>query len=381
MASSTSQNFDNVNIKTSILIPEANNAADSTTSETKSSGIFVTPSTITSRPSIIGYSLTAVNELGKLQFTDVSGSSSESLGDLTDVTLTSPSDGNALVYNGLEWVDGVPDILLAEITDVVLTTPSSGDALIFDGVEWINGLPVLTVEDLSDVTLTNPTNGEILIFNGSEWVNGPSSTSVSLEDLTDVVIETPLAGDALVFDGADWVNGVPSIPVNDLSDVTLTAPATGDALVFDGADWINGTPSITVNELSNVTAGSPQQAEALLFDGSGWVNGAPSVLPHANVTQVGGIASAVTLNSQAGFITTDTANANINGGTNEFTFNNSFIVDLNSVILITVSEYSGVGNPVVYISSISVGSCVIRIVNVGTSGILNSTFRINFVVH
>lgn len=65
------------------------------------------------------------------------------LDDLSDVTLTSPADGQTLVYDSTSehFVNATPPsgvTTLAALTDVSLTTPASGNALVYDGSDWTN---------------------------------------------------------------------------------------------------------------------------------------------------------------------------------------------------------------------------------------------------
>lgn len=65
------------------------------------------------------------------------------LDDLSDVTLTSPADGQTLVYDSTseQFVNATPPsgvTTLAALSDVSLSTPASGNSLVFDGSEWTN---------------------------------------------------------------------------------------------------------------------------------------------------------------------------------------------------------------------------------------------------
>ena len=65
----------------------------------------------------------------------------ESLGDLSDVTLTSPTSGQALVYNGTNFINQTveePASKLDDLSDVTLTSPTSGQALVYDGTNFVN---------------------------------------------------------------------------------------------------------------------------------------------------------------------------------------------------------------------------------------------------
>ena len=67
---------------------------------------------------------------------------------------------------------------LDNLTDVTLTNPSNGQVLKYDATagKWINGTDTDTdaLEDLTDVDLTSPANGQVLIYNSTsqKWENG-----------------------------------------------------------------------------------------------------------------------------------------------------------------------------------------------------------------
>jgi hypothetical protein len=81
-------------------------------------------------------------------------SQGESLGELHDVLLTSVSDGQVIKYdatNGI-WVNGVIASTLDGLTDVTITAPSSGQALIYTGSQWSN--QVVSTDPMNDVKFT-----------------------------------------------------------------------------------------------------------------------------------------------------------------------------------------------------------------------------------
>lgn len=219
----------------------------------------------------------------------VIGGGAAALGDLTDVDLAStpPVNGNALLYNGVEWVPGTASTVgsLDDLTDVDLTTtaPVSGDYLKYNGSQWVvtatgaydvamdggdfdTGLTddtttifdqfPISIDAHSDVdtTTTPPTNGQALVWNGVDnWVPGTVAASVALNDLTDVAITAAATGEVLRYNGSAWVDaqlaysdlsGTPTIPasIDDLADVdtTTAAPTVDQVLVWDGTNWVPG---------------------------------------------------------------------------------------------------------------------------------------------
>ena len=104
----------------------------------------------------------------------------DTLNELSDVTISSPSNGQILEYNGLYWqnVPNTAPSFIDDLTDVVITSVADGELLVYDAGtgKWINqagGAGVSAIDDLSDVTVTSPADGELLVYNStsSEWEN------------------------------------------------------------------------------------------------------------------------------------------------------------------------------------------------------------------
>jgi hypothetical protein len=125
-----------------------------------------------------------------------------------------PSDGET--YSGYTWVasDGYwrkerarLAALATSLEDVVITDPSSGQALTYDGSEWVNATPATTVDSLTDTTIDTPSEGQILVFDESEssWVNQTPPES-ALSALSDVSLTDPAVEETLVYNGTEWSN-------------------------------------------------------------------------------------------------------------------------------------------------------------------------------
>ena len=88
-----------------------------------------------------------------------------------DVPPTDPTYHNNAKY----WSENAQHGSLDMLSDVEITTPSDGQALIYDADndEWINGDVVDALDDLSDTNITTPANGDLLQYNSAddEWVN------------------------------------------------------------------------------------------------------------------------------------------------------------------------------------------------------------------
>lgn len=89
-------------------------------------------------------------------------------------------------YNDLANLPTIPTDL-DDLGDVSITSAASGDALTFDGNDWVN--TALGLDDLSDVSLSTPASGDALIYDGADWENtalATVATSGSYNDLTDL---------------------------------------------------------------------------------------------------------------------------------------------------------------------------------------------------
>lgn len=147
------------------------------------------------------------------------GGGASLLGDLLDVTLTSPTTNQYLQLQATnQW------------TNVDLDVP----------VKSVNGKigdVVLSVGDLDDVTLGTLASGNILSWNGSEWVNTvapPADISgSSINALNDVDTSGKSNGDYLYWDQAagNWVAGTLPTPTGVVEEVIA-----GDSITVDNTD-------------------------------------------------------------------------------------------------------------------------------------------------
>jgi hypothetical protein len=132
--------------------------------------------------------------------------------------------------------------------DVNYTSPSLGEILIYDGLNWVNGpllsggvspqqaADILTNKDKisadgsvnthNDVNYISPSLGEILTFDGLNWVNGP---------LLPGGVQPQQASDILSNKGKIDANN----SINTHIDVEVTNPIIGNILSWNGINWSN----------------------------------------------------------------------------------------------------------------------------------------------
>lgn len=69
---------------------------------------------------------------------------------------------------------------LDDLTDVVITTPSNGQVLKYNGTSWVNaadatGSSLASIDDIPGVNITSATSGQVLYYDGTNWINSEFS--------------------------------------------------------------------------------------------------------------------------------------------------------------------------------------------------------------
>lgn len=223
-----------------------------------------------------------------------------SLDALADVEITTPSDGQALLYDAAndEWVNGDVSAVasLDDLTDTDITTPTNGQVLSYDDVngKWVNDdLPNIPDElsDLSDVSFASPSNGQVMTYNGTsqKWENKdiPSDT-VTQEIIAPVEGATSLhayaVGKQLIY--------------NDTLYKVIAPIAVNDALVVDTN--IEVSPKTVIEQVEDNAEGIEE-----LYDA--WQeNGAYNLCPNNASTSAGAGGITFTVNSNKTISTSGT---------------------------------------------------------------------------
>ncbi|MGA0206466.1 MAG: beta strand repeat-containing protein, partial [Ilumatobacteraceae bacterium] len=195
---------------------------------------------------------TALSAIGLSKFNNdagyLTGITGESIGDLSDVTITTATNGQVLSYNGSAWVNAAASAnSLAGLSDVTITAASTGEVLRYNGSVWVDatlaysdlsgtptnvstftndagyltGITGESIGDLSDVTITSASTGEVLRYNGSAWVDA----TLAYSDLSG----TPTNVSTFTND-AGYLTGITGESIGDLSDVTITTATNGQVL-------------------------------------------------------------------------------------------------------------------------------------------------------
>lgn len=177
---------------------------------------------------------------------------------LTDISGTGDIDFNQITgvisfNNSSGYITGIGSFSVGALNDVDITTaaPTNGQALVWNGNDFVPGsvaadISSTSIDALLDVDTTSaaPSNGEALVWNGSAWVPGavaPSLGTTSIDALQDVdtTSTAPTNGQALVWDGTNFVPGNVA-SVDGIINFTVTADGTNN-YVFNGGGTTNLT--------------------------------------------------------------------------------------------------------------------------------------------
>jgi hypothetical protein len=198
----------------------------------------------------------------------VTSGTNAALDDLSDVVISGPANGQALQYNGTNWVNATPS---TGVTDHGLLTGLGDD----DHTQYLNdsrhdardhsaALSTASIDDLGDVSATSPSNGSILKYNGTIWALSTDSdteytagSGLSLAGTTfSLAQQGATSGQVLKWNGTSWA------PAADTDTNTTYTAGTGLKLTsttfsteVDGARFMrSAAQSIATATFTAITA-------------------------------------------------------------------------------------------------------------------------------
>lgn len=195
---------------------------------------------------VSGTNIKTINGNSILGSGDIVISGSGTLAGLSDVTITTPSSGQSLQFNGTRWVNATPS---TGVTDHGLLTGLADD----DHPQYFNQSRgdaryskighTHAINDISDVTLTTPSSGQVLQYNGTVWVNAtPSSGGASYTYTTTAVSKTLVDRERVSVTAASLTITLPANPVNgtevwiSVNNFSDTVVARNGSTILDVAD-------------------------------------------------------------------------------------------------------------------------------------------------
>lgn len=179
-----------------------------------------------------------------------------SLDDLSDVTVSAPSEGQILIYEGSEWTN----------KDFPVASPPN---------------PSIALDELTDVNASAPADGQFLMFKDGEWIPENVTTTGGVTAHSAL---TGLNGDDhpqyLLASGTRAMTGNLNLGNNRITNLAA-ANANGQAVIFqqaikqnDGAGGdLGGTypnPSVVRLQGNSVSANEPGVDDILVWNGTEW---------------------------------------------------------------------------------------------------------------
>jgi hypothetical protein len=239
---------------------------------------------------------------GNIQFSSLGG-----------ISLTNPTNGQVLTFNGTNWVNQTP--ATAPVSSVFGRT---GAVVAAEGD--------YSLTQLSDVTISSPTNGQVLKYNGTAWVNG-SDTDTGITSLNGLTATTQTF--ATGTSGTDFnISSATSAHTFNLP----TASATNRG-ALSSSDWT--TFNTKQNAITLATIGNSGAATFI----SNTLN-----IPNYTLAGLGGItlnslaaSSPLSYDSITGIFSIQIANSTQNGYLSSLSFN-TFTNKQNAITLTTTGS-------------------------------------------
>jgi hypothetical protein len=212
------------------------------------------------------------------------------LSNLSDCTITTPTENQVLQYNGTSWVNATLSLLttLSSLTDCTITSASTGQVLKYNGSKWVNASDADTLATLTDVSVSNPSNDQLLVFTTAsslnKWTpytlsgvtfndtNKTITVSGTLSSLTDCTITTASDGQVLKYNGSKWVNASDVDTLATLTDVSISNTINLNVLAYNytATKWENKMLSMAY--LNDILISSAHANDILMYSGSKWIN-------------------------------------------------------------------------------------------------------------
>lgn len=208
---------------------------------------------------------------------------------VTKLKATGAASGHVLQVNfagELEFVaPPLPTIYLDEICDVDVSTASVGQALVYNGINWVastisggsGGSGATILNDLLDVTISAPTTGQVLRYNGTLFVNSTVSytdiagkptiptngsfTLLGLNDTSDTAVPFGILRWNSTGTGVDYSTTLPASTISGLSTVAISGayndlsgrPVLSTVAISGQYNDLIGKPALIATKITELT--------------------------------------------------------------------------------------------------------------------------------
>ena len=195
--------------------------------------------------------------------------------------------------------------LIGHNADVTITSPSNGEALIYNSTsgDWENGTvsaSVAALDDIGDVTITTPANTQVIKYNSTsgDWENGavayadvsgtPSLATVATTGAYSDLSGTPTLATVATTGAYSDLSGLPTLGTAAALDVGTSAnnvvQLNGSAQLpaVDGSQLTGIIATVAaLNDIGDVSAATPNNGDVIAYNSTSgdWEAAAQSVTP------------------------------------------------------------------------------------------------------
>jgi hypothetical protein len=214
----------------------------------------------------------------------------QGLGDLFDVTIAAPANGEALIYNSTsgDWENGTVSASVAalnDVGDVTITTPANTQVIKYNSTsgDWENGAVAYADVSGTPTLATVATTGAYSDLSGLPTLG----TAAALDVGTSASNVVQLNGSAQLpaVDGSLLTNISATVAaLNDIGDVSAATPNNGDVIAYNSTsgDWEATAQSGGGGSAPSVTVSSPSTDQTLSAPSG--IEEAYIYTPSANIT-------------------------------------------------------------------------------------------------
>jgi hypothetical protein len=197
-----------------------------------------------------------------------------------------PYEARSFVWIGTSLLQEITATRLESFNGVSISSPSNGEALVYNGTsgEWENSTvsaSVAALNDIGDVSAAAPSNTNVIKYNSTsgDWESGavaysevtgtPTLGTASAEDVgTSAGNVVQLNGSAQLpaVDGSLLTGISASVAaLNDIGDVSAASPNNGDVIAYNSTsgDWEATAQSGGGGSAPSVTVSSPSADQTL----------------------------------------------------------------------------------------------------------------------
>lgn len=212
-----------------------------------------------------------------------------------EIDTTGAVSDQVLKFDGTKFIPGTASTVAAidDLTDVVITTVSDGDVLTYDSgtSQWVNqpATTVAAIDDLTDVVITSVSDGDVLTYDSgtSQWVNQPATGGVGATytqtigngSSTSFVITHNLSTRNVVVGVREASSPYADVAIAWEATTTDTitvyfdsAPSSNSRVITVYASVTGDNVNLAIDDLSDVVVPTPTEGQILSYDGTNWVN-------------------------------------------------------------------------------------------------------------